>query len=176
VRDERGKPLVLQGFLLDITERKMAEEALRDSESELSRQKAYYQELLQLSPVAIVTLDMDELVLSWNPAAEKLFGFEEEEAVGRVLDDLLFPTKALREESRAVRRQADEEGLAHVIAKRRRKDGALVDVEILTVPLVVDGERTGYLLLYHDISELQRAREEAEAATHAKSAFLAGLP
>ena len=175
VRDERGKPLVLQGFLLDITERKMAEEALRDSEAELSRQKAYYQELLELSPVAIVTLDMDELVLSWNPAAEKLFGFEQEEAVGRVLDDLLFPTKALREESRAVRRQADEEGLAHVIAQRRRKDGALVDVEILTVPLVVDGERTGYLLLYHDISELQRAREEAEAATHAKSAFLATM-
>jgi PAS domain S-box-containing protein len=175
VRDERGKPLVLQGFLLDITERKMAEEALRDSEAELSRQKAYYQELLELSPVAIVTLDMEERVSSWNPAAEKLFGFEEEEAVGRLLDDLLFPTKALREESRAVQRLVDEKGLAHVIAQRRRKDGALVDVEILTVSLVVDGERTGYLLLYHDISELQRAREEAEAATQAKSAFLATM-
>jgi PAS domain S-box-containing protein len=175
VTDEQGKPLLLQGFLLDITEQKMAEQALRDSEAELSRQKAYYQELLELSPVAIVTLDMEERVLSWNPAAEKLFGFEQGEAVGRALDDLLFPTQALRRESRAVRRQADEHGLAHVIARRRRKEGTLVDVEILMVPLVVDGKRTGYLVLYHDISELLRAREEAEAATHAKSAFLATM-
>jgi signal transduction histidine kinase/DNA-binding response OmpR family regulator len=51
----------------------------------------------------------------------------------------------------------------------------LVDVELLNVPLVVDGERTGYLVLYHDISELLRARENAEAATAAKSAFLATM-
>jgi PAS domain S-box-containing protein len=173
--DQQGKPQVLQGFLIDITERKAAEQALRDSEAELSRQKAYYQELLELSPVAIVTLDMEERITSWNPAAEKLFGFPHAEAVGRSLDDLLFPTQVLREEGRAVSRQADEEGLAHVIAQRRRKDGALVDVEILMVPLVVDAERTGFLVLYHDITELQRAREEAEAATHAKSAFLATM-
>jgi len=175
VTDRDGRSRLLQGFMLDITERKTAEHALRESEAELSRQKAYFQELHQLSPVAIVTLDMDERVVSWNPAAEKLFGYAQEEAVERPLDDLLFPTHDLREESRAVRRQADEQGLAHVIARRPRKDGALVDVEILTVPLVVGAERTGYLVLYHDISELQRAREEAEAATEAKSAFLATM-
>jgi PAS domain S-box-containing protein len=175
VPDQQGNPLILQGFLLDITERKAAEQALRDSEAELTRQKTYYQELLELSPVAIVTLDMEERVSSWNPAAEKLFGFTHAEAVGQALDDLLFPTEALREESRVVSRQVDEEGLAHVIARRRRKDGALVDVEILMVPLVVDGEQTGFLLLYHDITELQRAREEAEEATRAKSAFLATM-
>jgi PAS domain S-box-containing protein len=175
VPDKSGKPFILQGFLLDITERKTAEQALRESEAELGRQKAYYQDLHELSPVAIVTLDPEEVVLSWNPAAEKLFGFTRDEAVGRPLDDLLFPTEALREESRAVREQADEEGLAHLIGRRRRKDGQRVDVEILTVPLVVAGEQLGYQVLYHDISELQRAREEAEAATHAKSSFLATM-
>ena len=50
-----------------------------------------------------------------------------------------------------------------------RKDGALVDVEIVMVPLIVDGERTGYYAIYHDITELQAAREAAEAATQAKS-------
>jgi PAS domain S-box-containing protein len=175
VRGGHGGAGLLQGFMVDITERKTAEEALRESQAELSRQKAYAEELLQLSPVAIVTLDLNEHVLSWNPAAEKLFGYTEAEAVGTHLDDLLFPTEDLRQDSRAVRRQADEEGLAHVIAKRARRDGVLVDVELLNVPLVVDGERTGYLVLYHDISELLRARENAEAATDAKSAFLATM-
>jgi PAS domain S-box-containing protein len=175
VKDDAGDPLFLQGFLVDITERKATEQALRDSEAELRRQKAYYQQLHELSPVAIVTLDLEERVTSWNPTAETLFGYTQAEAVARVLDDLLFLTEALRREGREVSRQADEEGLAHRIARRARKDGSLVDVEILMVPLVVDGERTGYLVLYHDITEIQRAREEAEAATHAKSSFLATM-
>ena len=175
VTDHVGNPLFLQGFLLDITERRATEQALRDSEAELRRQKAYYQELHELSPVAIVILDLEERVTSWNPTAENLFGYTQAEAVGRLLDELLFPTEALRREGREVMRQADEEGLAHRIARRASKDGRLVDVEILMVPLVVDGERTGYLVLYHDITEIQRAREEAEAATHAKSSFLATM-
>ena len=45
----------------------------------------------------------------------------------------------------------------------------------MLVPLTVDGERVGFFGIYHDISELQQAREEAEAATQAKSAFLATM-
>ena len=182
VRDEAvvvsyrdGDEPLLQGFLEDVTERKAADQALLDSQAELARQKAYYQELHQLSPVAIVTLDKDNRVLSWNPAAERLFGYAQGEAIDRPLADLLFPTEDLREESRAVQRQLEDHGLAHVIARRARKDGVLVDVEILTVPLVVDGERTGSLVLYHNITELLRAREDAEAANQAKSAFLATM-
>jgi PAS domain S-box-containing protein len=175
VTDDAGTPLFLQGFLLDITEQKTVEQALRESEAELRRQKAYYQELHELSPVAIVTLDLDQRVTSWNPTAENLFGYTQAEAFGRVLDELLFSTEAGFREGEEVRRQADEQGLAHSIARRPRKDGSLVNVEILMVPLVVDGECTGYLVLYHDITEIQRAREEAEAATHAKSSFLATM-
>ena len=45
----------------------------------------------------------------------------------------------------------------------------------MLVPLTVDGEHVGFYAIYHDITELQRAREEAEAATQAKSAFLATM-
>jgi CheY-like chemotaxis protein/nitrogen-specific signal transduction histidine kinase/HPt (histidine-containing phosphotransfer) domain-containing protein len=50
-----------------------------------------------------------------------------------------------------------------------------VDVELMLVPLTAEGERVGFLGVYHDITQLQRAREEAEAATQAKSAFLATM-
>ena len=61
------------------------------------------------------------------------------------------------------------------ISKRCRKDGSLVDVEVLGVPVVVDGKRVGLMALYHDISDLLDARREAEAANSAKSQFLANM-
>ncbi len=63
----------------------------------------------------------------------------------------------------------------HGIGRRRRKDGTLVDVEVLAVPVIVDGERVGLMALYHDITELLQARREAEAANSAKSQFLASM-
>jgi signal transduction histidine kinase/CheY-like chemotaxis protein len=57
--------------------------------------------------------------------------------------------------------------------RRTRKDGSLVDVDVRAAPIRVGGEMVGLYAIYHDISELQRAREQAEAATQAKSAFLA---
>jgi signal transduction histidine kinase/DNA-binding response OmpR family regulator len=74
-----------------------------------------------------------------------------------------------------VTRESFETGRAQRIGRRSRKDGAEVDVELMLVPLRVDGEHVGYYAIYHDITELQRAREEAEAATQAKSAFLATM-
>jgi signal transduction histidine kinase len=65
--------------------------------------------------------------------------------------------------------------VGRIIAQRNRKDGTLLDVEGLGVPIIQDGIHLGYFLIYHDISELQRARRAAEAANQAKSAFLANM-
>ena len=110
----------------------------------------------------------------WNPAAAALFGYSAEEAVGRPIDDLVFGDSS-REEGREITREAMREGRAQRITQRRRRDGTLVHVELMLVPLTADGSRVGYLGVYHDVTELQRARHEAEAATQAKSAFLATM-
>jgi signal transduction histidine kinase len=62
-----------------------------------------------------------------------------------------------------------------IISQRRRKDGRSLDVEILGVPVLIDGEPQGLMALYHDITELLQAREAAETANSAKSQFLANM-
>jgi PAS domain S-box-containing protein len=142
--------------------------------SEIERQREYFESLVEISPVAVIAMDVEERVTSWNPAATELFGHTAEEAIGRPIDDLVFVDE-MREEGREITREARATGRAQRITWRRRKDGSRVDVDLMLVPLVVGGEQVGFLGVYHDITELEAARQEAEAATQAKSAFLATM-
>jgi PAS domain S-box-containing protein len=142
--------------------------------SEIDRQKQYFEMLVEVSPAAIVVMDADERVTGWNPAAAGLFGYTSDEAIGRTIDELVVPDE-LRSESRDVTEEALGEGRTRRITRRAAKDGSMLDVEMELVPLRFDGDNAGFYAIYHDITELQRAREEAEAATQAKSAFLATM-
>jgi len=143
---------------------------------EVQRQKRYFEALVEASPVAIATLDGGGRVVSWNAGAERLFGWTSTEALGRELDDLVATgSSELRAEAEAYSRQVLEGGRSHFISRRSRKDGTLVDVEAAAVPVIVEGRELGYVAVYHDITELLRARQEAEAASQAKSAFLATM-
>ncbi|MDH3457440.1 MAG: GAF domain-containing protein, partial [Gemmatimonadota bacterium] len=137
------------------------------------RQKQYFAELVRNSPVAIVTLDVDHNVVGCNPAFEALYGFTEDEVVGKNLDDLITD-EATRAEAVSYTEQASGDTVKG-IGRRRRKDGSLVDVEVLAVPVIVDGQRVGMMGLYHDITELLSARQAAENANQAKSQFLASM-
>ena len=141
--------------------------------TDAQRQKQYFSELVRNSPVAIVTLDANKTVRSCNPAFERLFGYSQEEAIGQVLDNLIT-TEATRHQAEEYTREALDRPIAGV-GQRRRKDGTIVDVEVLGVPVIVDGEHVGPMALYHDITELQRARDASEAANRAKSQFLANM-
>jgi PAS domain S-box-containing protein len=150
-----------------LAELEAAEAERRDAETIqgalYDRQKQYYESLVEISPVAIVVMDADERVTGWNPAAAELFGYSPEEAIGRLIDDLVVGGD-LRDEGRDVTHEALEAGRAHRITRRWRKDGTLVDVQMMFVPLMVGGEHAGFYAIYHDITELQRARERAETA------------
>ncbi|HXY70480.1 MAG TPA: GAF domain-containing protein [Gemmatimonadales bacterium] len=142
--------------------------------SAAQHQKQYFEELVKNNPVAIVALDTDENIVSVNPAFERLFGYAEPEVVGRNLDQLIT-TEEMRREAVAYTRQAAGHRAVKVVRQRLRKDGTLVDVEVLAVPVTVAGEQVGVMGLYHDITELLLARREAEAANSAKSQFLASM-
>jgi PAS domain S-box-containing protein len=142
--------------------------------AEVERQRHYLESLVTISPAAVVVMNADEIVTDWNPAAAELFGYSAEEALGRSIDELVFGD-ADRGEGREITREAMTFGRAQRITTRRRKDGTPVDVELKLVQLMVEESHEGFLGIYHDVTELQRARQEAEAATQAKSAFLATM-
>src|SRR5207247_5698311 len=89
-----GQPGFHHGFLLDITERKALEAELAERTEQLERQKGYFESLLEISPVAIVTTDVDDALAN---------------------------------------------GRAQAFTKRTHKDGSLIDLELLAVPVVVGG-------------------------------------
>lgn len=142
------------------------EKRIAERTAEISKQKQFYEALVLNSPIAIVTLDPEHRIQACNPAFEKLFGYAQNEAIGSYLDDLIT-TPASRSEA---------EQLTHLVlngqsikktARRRRKDGSLVDVEIAGVPVMVNGRQIGALAMYHDISEQVRVEEYLKyLATH----------
>jgi hypothetical protein len=140
---------------------------------EAARQREFYRSLLHNSPVAIVQVDTDYNVAACNPAFERLFFWKEDEARGRNLDELITDEQT-RAEAEQYSRHAVERPVKG-IGRRRRKDGTLVDVEILAVPVIADESRVALMGIYHDISELSEARREAESANRAKSQFLANM-
>ena len=156
---------------------------------EVQDQKRYSGVLVQNSPVAIVSVNRDGNVSSWNPAAEQLFGYTEAETIGHNLDELLAKAPEMLEEARRISQETMRGSLVRSITVRGRKDKTLVNVEILSVPVRLDEQDSGHIVIYHDITALkqtedelreakiaaEQAKEAAEAATHAKSVFLATM-
>jgi two-component system sensor histidine kinase/response regulator len=145
----------------------------RRAEAELIRQKTFFETLISHSPTAIVVLSNDEKITSCNRAFESLFGYDQVEIIGKKIDQLITTDETIGEAEQYTQKAMD--GLVHAVGKRRRKDHSVIDVEIFGVPVIVAGEKIGALAIYHDISELVKARHEAEEANRAKSEFLANM-
>jgi len=151
----RQKKLVLQTEQLE----QLAEQRSKD----IVRQKLFYEALVDNNPIATVTLDQDQKIISINPAFQNLFGYRQEEIMGVYLDDLIANPERPQEASN-ITRMAWEGSAVHEFGKRRRKDGKLVDVEIFGEQIRINGNRIGVLGLYRDITAEKEAQEALSAS------------
>ncbi|HZR47097.1 MAG TPA: PAS domain-containing sensor histidine kinase [Candidatus Manganitrophaceae bacterium] len=163
--------------IIDMTERRSAEETLRAANETL-------QALIHAAPLAIYTIDRDGRVRTWNRAAERIFGWRREEAIGELLPSV--PDERLEEFARMRERVLLGEILTAFETVRRRKDGALIQVNLSTALLYnMDGSARGLMVIAEDITErkrseaaviemnraLQEKNSQVEAASQARKKF-----
>lgn len=149
---EDGKPLLMSGTHADITQRKQAETALRD-------QAEQTQAVVDNMVDGIITINQDGMVDSFNPAAERIFGYLAAEVLGRNIK-MLMPAPH-RDAHDSYLRDYQATGMARIIGIGRevegqRKDGSLFPME-LAVSEITRQERPMYVGMVRDITERKRA-------------------
>jgi PAS domain S-box-containing protein len=145
VTADDGKPQYAQGYMLDVTERKRVEEALRATNETL-------QALIDASPLSIVAVDRDERVTLWSRGAERIFGWTAAETLGGPLP---FAREELAEEDERLRASAARsQKTGGVESRRSRKDGTPVDLSSYSAPLRdANGNAVGMLVISADVTE-----------------------
>ncbi len=138
--------------------------------------------IVESSDDAIITKTVEGIITSWNPGAERIFGYTASEIVGRSVT-VLFPEDRLAEEEEFRRRLVRGERVKHFETVRVRKDGSLINISVALSPMRAPGGRLlGISKIARDITERakllardQAARREAEQANRVKDEFLATL-
>jgi len=121
-------------------------------------EKAYFEQLFENAPEAIVLIDNESRILRMNEQFTKVFGYTIEEARGKAIDKLLTKGDYTDEAHGITKRIAKGETIA-LESKRWRKDGTSVDVSILGTPITVEGGQIAIYGIYRDISDKKRAEE-----------------
>src|SRR5262252_2639845 len=116
-------------------------------------------------PEAIVLLDTDDRVLQVNREFTKIFGYAQEEACGRLINELVVPDELSAEADEYTRRGLRGESL-DVETVRKHKDGTRVHVSIISGPVPISGSQISEYVIYRDITERKRGEQrlrESEA-------------
>ena len=158
LRDAKGAPRGFVGMFTDITEWKQAQAALRKSEARLQLQ-------IQRMPLAHILWSPEFRVLSWNPAAERMFGYSAGEALGRHPYELIVSEAVQPEVDKIWRRLLQGDTSAHSINANVTKDGRTLICEWSNTPIKErDGTVVGVLSMAQDITERVRAEEALRQA------------
>jgi PAS domain S-box-containing protein len=168
-----GGRQLFAGIVRDVTEIKKTEEQLRHSE------ESFRLLVENVRDYAIIRLDTEGRIASWNAGAARLYGWTAAEAVGRS-NHLFYPAEAADEADHTLA-HVREHGRYEGEGWRTRKGGGRFWAHTIITPLWdTDGRMQGYARITQDTTErkhveeeLKRVRDEAERANLAKSKFLA---
>ena len=158
VHDPESAGVGLLGVTRDITERKIAQQGAQRLVS-----------IVESSEDAIISKDLDGIILSWNQGAERLFGYSAEEVIGKPIL-ILFPPDRQHEEMMIIERIRSGEPFKHYETIRCRKNGTLVDISLTISPI---RDATGAIVGASKIARDINDRKKAEAALAERTIQLA---
>jgi PAS domain S-box-containing protein len=148
----RGRA-AFQVMITDITEREKHEKSLFDKETKLSLH-------LRQTMLGVIEWDPNFIIREWNPAAEKIFGYSREEAIGRHPKDLIIPREIVNDINTLFNTLMNHEGGLYNTNKNITKNGDIILCEWFNTPVFDnDGNLIGAISLVQDITERKLAEE-----------------
>ena len=168
---EPHRPSERDLWLLDILARQAADLIERRHADQVLGKLAA---IVESSDDAIVSKNLDGIIMSWNRGAEKLFGYTAGEAIGQPIK-MLMPPDRVNEELGILQRIREGLRMDHYETMRRRKDGSLVDVSLSVSPILERGTVVGASKIARDITERKRAEAALREIDRRKEEFLAML-
>jgi PAS domain S-box-containing protein len=168
LKNECGEVTGALNCFYDITGRKQAGDLLRESEQRIAS-------LIESSNDAIISKSLDGIILSWNAAAERLFGYTPEQALGHPIS-LIIPAGRADEEERIIASLRGGEQVEQFETERVRSDGQTVQVSLTISPIKdAAGRVVGISKIARDITNQMRLQAELREADSRKNEFLAML-
>jgi PAS domain S-box-containing protein len=159
----------------DVTEIRALLTALQEGEQRLRSLAA----IVESSEDAIVSKNLDGIIISWNMGAQRVFGYTAAEAVGQPIT-IVIPADRQREEREILTRIRRGEHTDHFETIRQRKDGTLIVVSLTVSPVRnAEGQIIGASKIARDITEQKRSHEQiatlAREAEHRSKNLLASV-
>jgi len=149
-----NKPLGLRGIIVDITERKLAENKIKESQQRLSSH-------LGNTPLGSIFWDIDFKVIEWNSSAEKIFGYSKKEALGRHPYSLIVPKEIQGQIDDVFNQLLTQTGGSRSVNENVTKDGKRILCDWYNVAITnIDGEVTGVASLVDDITEQKKTERK----------------
>jgi PAS domain S-box-containing protein len=154
LRNDQGSAIRMIGAMLDITEQKNTGKELRESE-------ARFRNLMEgIDSIAVQGYSPDGITRFWNKASEKLYGYTQQEAIGRNLLDLIIPDEMKNEVSRAINNMAETgEPVPSGELELKHKDGSPIPVLSSHTIVKVPGHSQELFCLDIDIAWRRKAEE-----------------
>jgi PAS domain S-box-containing protein len=178
IRDEHGKVSGCVLIFRDVTTQRRTEQD-RVAQLHTARLLA---SIVESSDDAIISKSLDGVIRSWNAAAERLFGYRADEAIGRHIS-LVIPRDRLAEEDHIIASLKAGQRIDHFETERQKRDGQRIHVSLTVSPLKDDtGNVVGASKIARDITDrklaeadLRRMAADLSEADKRKDEFLATL-
>ncbi|NEP60177.1 MAG: PAS domain S-box protein [Symploca sp. SIO2G7] len=152
VLDDQGQIVLLICECRDITERKQAEEKLKASQQRLSL-------LVQQTPLAVIEWNTKGEIVDWNPAAEAIFGYNKEEALGHTAK-LIVSEETIADKTRLLDKFWLDKEVTRTTKENQTKDGRVMICEWYNSPLIdAQGNLLGAASMVLDVTERAKTQE-----------------